>query len=92
MIIQTLYNLKSKFVAREVGNELILVPLTGNVAQMSELFTLNETAKFIWENITEESTTKDIETALTNSFDIDSETAQKDIENFLTYLEQLFIK
>jgi len=92
MIIQTLYNLKSKFVAREVGNELILVPLTGNVAQMSELFTLNETAKFIWENITEESTIRDIEKALTHSFDIDSDTARADIENFLTHLEKLFIK
>jgi len=92
MEIQTLYQLKSKFVAREVGNELILVPLTGNVAQMSELFTLNETAKFIWENSTEETTIEDMENALTETFAIDRETATKDIENFLKQLEKFLIK
>ena len=92
MDIQAFFNMKSTFVAREVGNELILVPLSGNVAQMSELFTLNETAKFIWENITENSTIEDIEHAMTEAFDIDSETALKDIENFLVRMEKLFIK
>jgi len=92
MEIQTLYQLKSKFVAREVGNELILVPLTGNVAQMSELFTLNETAKFIWENSTEKTTVEDMENALTETFAIDRETARKDIENFLRQMEIMFIK
>jgi len=92
MDIQTLFNIKSKFVAREVGNELILVPLTGNVAQMSELFTMNETAKFIWENITENTNIEDIETSMTDTFDIDAETSRKDIENFLLRMENLFAK
>jgi hypothetical protein len=92
MDIQTLFNIKSKFVAREVGNELILVPLTGNVAQMSELFTLNETAKFIWENITPETSVKDIETLMTDTFDIDAKTAHTDVEKFLFRLESMFIK
>ena len=89
MDLQTLYKLKTKFVAREVGNEMILVPLTGNVAQMSELFTLNETARFIWQNITENSTIADIEYLMTNEFDIDTETAKEDIEKFMKQLESM---
>ena len=89
MDITKISNLKSKFVSREVGNELILVPLTNNVAQMSELFTLNETAKFIWENITEETTTNNLQSSMIETFDIDTETAKKDIENFLTQMEKL---
>ena len=89
MDLQTLYKLKAKFVAREVGNEMILVPLTGNVAQMSELFTLNETARFIWQNITENSTIADIEYLMTNEFDIDTETAKEDIEKFMKQLESM---
>ena len=92
MDIQTLFNIKSKFVAREVGNELILVPLIGNVAQMSEMFTMNETAKFIWENIKAETTVEDIENSMTDTFDIDAETARKDIESILLQLETLFVK
>jgi len=89
MDLQTLYKLKAKFVAREVGNEMILVPLTGNVAQMSELFTLNETARFIWQNITENTTIADIEYLMTNEFDIDTETAKEDIEKFMKQLESM---
>ena len=89
MDLQTFYKLKAKFVAREVGNEMILVPLTGNVAQMSELFTLNETARFIWQNITENTTIADIEYLMTNEFDIDTETAKEDIEKFMKQLESM---
>ena len=90
MNLQTLHKLKSKFVARNVGNELILVPLTANVAQMNELFTLNETGKFIWENINENSTILDVENSMIEAFDVGSATAKRDIELFLSKLETTF--
>ena len=92
MDIQTLSKLKSKFVAREVGNELIIVPLTGNVAQMSELFTLNETAKFLWESISENASDEDIEKLLTDEFEVDAETARKDVATFLSNMDVLLKK
>ncbi len=92
MDLKTLYNLKSKFVARAVGSELIIVPLSGNVAQMNELFTLNETAKFIWENLTEKATTEEIEDLMTENFIIDKETARKDIGVFLHQMASYFKK
>lgn len=92
MNVQNLFNIKSKFVSREVGNELILVPLTDNVARMSELFTLNETGRFIWEHIGETTTLEDLKNAMTESFDIDRETAGKDIEAFLQQLGKFLIK
>ena len=90
MNLQTLHKLKSRFVARNVGNELILVPLTANVAQMNELFTLNEAGKFIWENINENSTVLEIENLMIETFDIDSAIAKRDIELFLSKLEKTF--
>ncbi len=89
MHIQTLYKIKSKFVTREVGNELIIVPLSGNVAQMNELFTLNETGKFIWECLDEKNTFDDIVALLTEEFDIDENTARTDVELFLKKIENL---
>jgi hypothetical protein len=91
MDLQKLHNLKTKFVARQVGNELILVPLSSNVAQMNELFTMNETARFIWENINENNTFEDLENLMTDEFDIDPETAGKDIEKFLNRLESTLL-
>jgi hypothetical protein len=89
MNLEQLSKLKTKFVAREVGNELILVPLTGNVAQMDKLFTLNETAKFIWENMNGKSTVEQIQHLVTETFDIDATRATMDIENFITRLETM---
>ena len=91
MEIQSLYKLKTKFVAREVGNELIIVPLSGNVAQMNALFTLNETGKFIWDNATDNNSIEDIVMLMTDTFDIDSQTAKKDIDTFLQKLETTLV-
>ena len=92
MEIKELQALKTKFVTREVGNELILVPLSQNVAQMSELFTMNETARFIWGNSAETNSIDDMVSLMTDNFNIDKETAQKDIALFLDKLETLFAK
>lgn len=92
MEIESLFQLKSKFVTREVGNELIVVPLSANVAQMNELFTLNETAKVIWENLNEGIDMPTLIQTITDTFDIDKYTAEKDIESFLRRLESLLKK
>lgn len=89
MDILTLSQLKSKFVARKVGNELVVVPLSGNVAQMNELFTLNETGMFIWENVTKESSNNSLAKQMVEIYDIDEATALRDIELFLSKVEVL---
>lgn len=92
MDLKMLAELKSKFVAREVGNELILVPLANNVAKMSELFTLNETAKFIWEKSGEVTTLDEMGVEMCRAFNIDSETAHIDIATFVEHLKVMFNK
>ncbi|OIP81680.1 MAG: hypothetical protein AUK44_09485 [Porphyromonadaceae bacterium CG2_30_38_12] len=89
MDIQTLNSIKSKFVARQVADELVIVPLSGNVAQMNELFTLNETAKIIWENIGENQTIATLKNLLTETFDVDDATAEQDILKFLEQMDVL---
>lgn len=83
MYLSIIYKHKKKFVVRELGNELILVPITGKVAKMNEMFTMNETGKFIWENIDENTTTDDIVNLLTETFSVDETTARRDTENFI---------
>ena len=92
MEIESLFHLKSKFVTREVGDELIVVPLIANVAQMNELFTLNETAKVIWENLNEGTDMSALIQTITDTFDIDRHTAEKDIAVFLQTLEAMLKK
>jgi len=89
MDINTLSKIKLNFVAREVGDELVIVPLSGNVAQMNELFTLNETGKFIWDNVVENRSVDELAVLMTECFDIDKDTAERDVDAFLVKMDVL---
>ena len=89
MNIENLYKLKSRFVARKVGNEVVVVPLVNNVAQMERLYTLNETAGFLWKNLNENATVESLKTALLENFDVEDSVAERDIQNFLENLKKL---
>ena len=90
MDIIELYKRKSRYAVRDVGNEKILVPIKNNIADMTEIFTLNEVASFIWDHINKTNTEKDIISAITDEFDIDNETAKKDLAEFLNKFETVF--
>lgn len=82
MNLKDINKLKPRFVTREVGNEMVLVPIETNVANMNELFTMNGTACFIWNSINDSNTVDDIVNLLVQEFDIDSSTALADLNDF----------
>ena len=81
--------LKSRFVSREVDKELILVPLTGNIAKMNEMFTLNETAKLIWENMDKVANEEALTILITDEFEVSHEIASADVSAFIKHLETM---
>ncbi|MFA5781191.1 MAG: PqqD family protein [Bacteroidales bacterium] len=89
MDINELYNRKSLFAIRNVGNEKVLVPIKNDIANMTEIFTLNEVGSFIWDKIDGKNTEEDIATAITNEFDVDELTAKNDVSEFLERLNTL---
>jgi methyltransferase-like protein len=89
MDLNKLFNSKSQFAIRNVGNEKVLVPLKNNIANMTEIFTLNEVGSFIWDKIDGKNTEEDIIIAITNEFDIDESTARKDLTEFIEKIEKL---
>lgn len=89
MNIKDLYKLKSRFVTRKVGIEIVVVPLVNNVAQMERLYTLNETAGFLWENLQEDSTAESLKTLLLENFEVDATIAERDVKNFLQNVDLL---
>lgn len=89
MNVEELYKLKSRFAARKVGNELVVVPLVDNVAQMDKLYTLNETAGFLWENLKKGVTAEKLKDLLLENFEVGSETAERDVESFLERVKEM---
>ena len=77
-------------VTRKTGNEYILVPVTNNIADMTSVYTLNETGAFIWDQIDGERNVEEIINAVTREYEIDFKTAEEDvfvfIDNMCDYL------
>ena len=78
-------------VTRKTGNEYVLVPVTNNIADMNSVYTLNETGAFIWEHINGKRCVEEIIIALTGEYDIDNETASKDVSSFIENMSKYLI-
>ena len=78
-----LYKKQTGFVEKTVGNETVIIPIVGTVAQMEKVFSLNEIGSFIYNNLTSEKSAGEIIRLIINEFEIDEQTAEKDLEQFL---------
>lgn len=92
MDLQALKKAKPKLAERKVGAETVLVPLSGNVADLNEMFTLNEVGTFIWDKLDELSSTDEIVVSVLSEFDVEEKEAEQDVKTFLDELSQFVVK
>jgi hypothetical protein len=78
-------------VTRKTGNEYVLVPVTNNIADMTSVYTLNETGAFIWELIDGKISVEEIIAAVTKEYDIDIKTAESDVFSFIDNMSNYLI-
>lgn len=76
---------------REIGGEFFLVPLGKTVYETNGLFFLSELAAFIWDKIPEAETETDIVNAVLAEYEVDEETAKKDVADFIAKLKEMNI-
>ena len=91
MNLEALAEAKKNFVARPVNEELVLVPLRNNVADMTEIFNLNEVGHFIWNEIQPIVSLESIAQKITDSYDVEASIAEADLIAFLNELEQFIM-
>lgn len=78
--LDSIYRPSENVVARNIEDELIIVPVTSGVGQKEdELFTLNETGRVIWENLNGKLTLRQIISFLSKEYDADPETISADV-------------
>jgi hypothetical protein len=78
-------------VTRKTGNEYVLVPIANNIADMNSVYTLNETGAFIWEKINGKRNVDELIRALTAEYEIDKDTASKDVFLFIDNMSKYLI-
>jgi methyltransferase-like protein len=89
--LRSVLSQSSSIVTRKTGNEYILVPITNNIVNMNSVYTLNETGAFIWEQIDGRKNVEEIIDALITEYDIDNESAEKDVFSFIDNMSKYLI-
>lgn len=73
--------LKSDLILRQMGTEYVIVDPSQDVVDMSRVFTLNETAAFIWRALEEKEFDKElIAEILLDQYDVDYDQALEDAD------------
>lgn len=80
--------IKDSYVLRSVAGENLIVPVGGNNINFNSAMTLNETGAFLWQLLTADTTRDALIGAMTKEYDIDADTAKKDIDIFITSLKE----
>ncbi|MCM8781945.1 MAG: pyrroloquinoline quinone biosynthesis peptide chaperone PqqD, partial [Candidatus Omnitrophica bacterium] len=78
--LENIYKPSEDIVARDIQGELIIIPITSGVADNEdEIFTLNETARAIWERLDGKKTLKEITQELSQDFEARPQEIEKDV-------------
>jgi len=70
-------------VFRKINTEAILVPIRGDVADLENIYTLNEAGQFIWHILDGKRTVKDVCEAIITEFEVTAEQSRTDVLEFL---------
>ncbi len=72
-----------RFVTRQMGNEMVLVPLSNNVADMTSVLTLNQVGSDILKVLEKPTTVNDVVEQLFMHYDVNKKVLEEDVKAFL---------
>ena len=79
--------LKEGFILRDVAGQTVVLP-TGDELNLNMMITLNETGKFLWEQLEQEATEEALVAALLAEYDVDENTAKAAVAGFVGKLNE----
>lgn len=78
--------IKKEMIHRQLAGDDILVPGGSAVLDLNGLFVMTETGAFIWSVLPQAETDEDVVNKMLEEYDVDRETAEKDVKDFLDRL------
>ncbi len=76
-------------VSRKIGDESILVPIRRNAGDLESIYTLNDTAAYIWGLIDGQTKVGDIKEKLISEFEVKADEVERDLTEHLQQLRTL---
>ncbi|MCI5118784.1 MAG: PqqD family protein [Candidatus Electrothrix sp. LOE1_4_5] len=83
MKFDSIYKKADNIVTRKVMDEILLVPISGDLASMDELYTLNDTGAFIWQALDGTRTLAEIGRQLEQEYDAPEEVIKADLREVM---------
>ena len=83
------YSRNPDVVFRKIADEFILVPIRQKVVDLKSVFTMNEAAAFIWEEIDGIQSVAMIKDKVTQAFEVETPQAEADVSEIISQLEAL---
>ena len=77
--------IKEGFILREVSGQIVVLP-TGSQLDLNMMITLNDTGRFLWEHLQEETNEEALVAALLEEYEVDKELAEKSVAGFVQKL------
>ena len=81
------YRKSDDIVFREIAGEMILVPIRSNVGDLESIYTLNETAAYIWSLIDGQRTMREIRDEVVAEYEVEEQEAEQDLLELLSQME-----
>jgi hypothetical protein len=84
----SVYSRADEVIRRRIAGETLLVPIRGQMALLDRIFALNPVAAFIWEQLDGHRSLGDIRQGILEKFEVEPETAEADLREFIDALRQ----
>jgi hypothetical protein len=87
--LDSCYKPSKDVVVREVMGKMLIVPLTSGIGDMEdEIFTLNETAKVIWDRLSSGKSVRAVIDSISGDFEAGAGEIEKDVTGLMKELLQ----
>lgn len=81
-----MYRLKNGFIIREIGNQIMAVPVGKQTSEIHGMIALSESAKLLWEVLQNGATADELVDVLMENYEVERSVATEDVERFIELL------
>lgn len=81
--------IKEEYILQNIADQWLVIDTNGKSVNFNKILALNESGRYLWEQMEKETSREQLIPALMTQFDIDETIAQKDTDEFIRKLREL---
>ena len=79
----------AQFIKRKLGGQYVIVAVGEASKRFHGMISVNESGSLLWDRLEKECSLDDLVSAVTDTYEIDADTARADVLEFLTNLKEV---